>query len=94
MHKSKCALVLKVLGDQTRWSIVGELLEGPRTVGELTQRLKISQYNISKHIRTLRKAGIIETRRKGSFVKCSVKRRFQNSRKKSKLDLGCCTFQF
>ena len=94
MHKSKCVTLLKVLGDQTRWSIVAELLRAPRTVGELTQKLKVSQYNISKHIRTLREAGIIETQRKGQFMKCSVKRHLHNTRKKSRLDLGCCTFQF
>jgi DNA-binding transcriptional ArsR family regulator len=94
MRKSKCTRVLKVFGDQTRWNIIAELLHAPRTVGELTQKLKVSQYNISKHIRKLREAGIVETQRKGQFMKCSVKSHLQNRRKKSELDLGCCKLRF
>jgi DNA-binding transcriptional ArsR family regulator len=94
--KEMCIPMLKALADPTRWSIVGELLHSSRTIGELTHRLKVSQYNISKHIRILREAGIIETHREGRSVKCSVGPRLHKtlSRNKPELDLGCCKFHF
>src|SRR5262245_35439077 len=56
MAQQKCIPKLKALADQTRWAIVGELLHKPRTVSELTERLHVSQYNVSKHLRILREA--------------------------------------
>jgi len=96
MAQQKCIPQLKALADPTRWSIVGELLQKPRTIGELTQRLTVSQYNVSKHIRILREAGIVETHREGRSVKCAVEPKLHKSlsRKKPELDLGCCKFQF
>jgi DNA-binding transcriptional ArsR family regulator len=88
--------MLKALADDTRWGIVKELLNGPCTVGELTQRLKVTQYNVSKHIRILREAGILGTHRQGKFVECAVEPGFRKrlSRKQTELDLGCCKFRF
>jgi DNA-binding transcriptional ArsR family regulator len=96
MAQQKCIPKLKALADQTRWSIVGELLQKPRTVSELTDRLNVSQYNVSKHLRILREAGIVETHREGRSVKCSVEPKLHKSlsRRKPELDLGCCKFQF
>jgi len=86
--------MLKALGDETRWRIVRELLNGPRTVGELTRRLDVSQYNVSKHVRILREAEIIETEKQGKHVHCSVAATFRRKLKRNELDLGCCTFRF
>jgi DNA-binding transcriptional ArsR family regulator len=96
MAEQECIPMLKALADQTRWNIVSVLLHRPLTIGELTQRLKATQYNVSKHIRILREAGIIETHREGKFVKCSVETGFRKrlSKNKSELDLGCCKFRF
>ena len=91
---SECIPMLKALGDETRWRIVRELLKGPRTVGELTERLDVSQYNISKHVRVLREAEIIDTKREGKHVSCSVATGFRKRLKRNELDLGCCTFRF
>jgi DNA-binding transcriptional ArsR family regulator len=86
--------MLKALADETRWRIVRELLKGPRTIGELTERLEVSQYNISKHVRVLREADIVETEKEGKRVQCSVAASFRKKLKRSELDLGCCTFRF
>ena len=91
---SDCIPMLKALGDETRWRIVRELLNGPRTVGELTRRLDVSQYNVSKHVRILREAEIIETEKQGKHVQCSVAATFRRKLKRNELDLGCCTFRF
>lgn len=88
--------MLKALADETRWRIVRELLAAPRTVGELVERLDVSQYNVSKHVRILREAGILETERDGKHVECRVAEDFRKrlTRGGNVLDLGCCTFRF
>src|SRR5580658_5242112 len=91
-----CEPFLKALGDKTRWRIVGELLCNPITVSELAQRLKVSQYNISKHLRILRDAGIVEATRRGKHVYCRIVPALERQigARKKQLDLGCCTFRF
>lgn len=88
--------MLKALADRTRWRIVREVLRKSRTVGELVERLDVSQYNVSKHLRILRESGIIEMTREGKHVRCSVGEDFrrQLTRNQTVLDLGCCTFRF
>ena len=96
MEGELCIRMLKALADETRWRIVRALLEREMTVGEVTERLKATPYNVSKHVRILREAGIIETRREGKSVHCAVAAAFRQrlSRQRSQLDLGCCTFRF
>jgi DNA-binding transcriptional ArsR family regulator len=86
--------MLKALGDETRWRIVRELLKRSRTVGELTERLDVSQYNVSKHVRVLREADIVETERDGKHVRCNIAPAFRRKLRCNELDLGCCTFRF
>ena len=88
--------MLKALADETRWRIVRELLKGPLTVNEITDRLSVTQYNVSKHLRILREAGIVESRKEGQCVHCSVAESFRQQLAKNQtvLDLGCCTFRF
>jgi DNA-binding transcriptional ArsR family regulator len=91
-----CAPFLKALSDKTRWCIVEQLLSSPRTVSELAERLKVSPYNASKHLRILREAGIIETSKLGKKVECRIVPTFQRSvaKNKKQLNLGCCIFHF
>ena len=88
--------MLKALADRTRWEIVRELLVEPCMVGELVDRLDVTQYNVSKHLGILRQAGIVAAERTGKHVKCSVAESFrrQLTRRNKVLDLGCCTFRF
>jgi DNA-binding transcriptional ArsR family regulator len=51
-----------VLADPTRRRILDLLLDGPRAVGELVNRLKISQPGVSKHLRVLREARLVSVR--------------------------------
>ena len=88
--------MLKALADETRWRLVKELLSNPRTVGELVSQLGVTQYNVSKHLKVLRKAGIIEMHRDGKHVQSRVAHgiRTKLSKNAKVLDLGCCTFRF
>jgi DNA-binding transcriptional ArsR family regulator len=51
-----------VLAEPTRRRILDLLLEQPRSVGELTERLGVSQPGTSKHLRVLREAGLVRVR--------------------------------
>jgi DNA-binding transcriptional ArsR family regulator len=47
------------LADPNRRAVLELLLERPRPVGELVERLGLSQPGTSKHLRVLREAGLV-----------------------------------
>jgi DNA-binding transcriptional ArsR family regulator len=53
---------LQVLGEPNRQAILGALRDGERPVGELVDRLGLSQPAVSKHLRVLKEAGLVEVR--------------------------------
>lgn len=91
-----CIKKLKALADETRWCIVQELLKKPSTVNELSERISATQYNVSKHLRILREAGIINQSKLGIHVHCEIapELRQRLAKTKNELDLGCCVFKF
>lgn len=52
----------QALGEPRRLAIVELLREGEKSVGELSERLDASQPAVSKHLRALREAGLVEVR--------------------------------
>src|SRR4030088_1249724 len=56
------ATTFEVLAEPTRRRILDLLLEEPRSVGELVERLGLSQPGTSKHLRVLRDAGLVQVR--------------------------------
>jgi DNA-binding transcriptional ArsR family regulator len=64
----------RALGDETRLRIIGLLAEiGPMPVRELSARVGLSQPLISWHLRILRVASLIETRRQGRETICRLR---------------------
>lgn len=64
----------RALGDETRLRVIGLLAElGPMPVTELSSRVALSQPLISWHLRILRLAGVIDTRRQGRTVICRLR---------------------
>jgi DNA-binding transcriptional ArsR family regulator len=53
---------LQVLAEHRRLAILDLLREGERPVGELVDRLGLSQPAVSKHLRILKDAGLVEAR--------------------------------
>ena len=51
-----------VLADPSRRAMLELLLERPRPVGELVDRLGLTQPGTSKHLRVLREAGLVQVR--------------------------------
>jgi DNA-binding transcriptional ArsR family regulator len=54
------------LADRTRRSILLELSEGERTVGELTDALPVSQPAVSQHLKVLKHVGLVSVRAQGT----------------------------
>jgi len=64
----------RALGDETRLRVIGLLAEfGPMPVGELSTRVGLSQPLISWHLRILRVAGLIDTRKNGRETICKLR---------------------
>ena len=53
------------LADPHRRAVLELLLDRPRAVGELVERLELSQPSTSKHLRVLRDAGLVTVRQDG-----------------------------
>jgi DNA-binding transcriptional ArsR family regulator len=51
-----------VLAEPNRRAILSLLLASERSVGELERALRISQPSVSKHLRLLKDAGLVESR--------------------------------
>ena len=51
-----------MLAEPTRREILDLLRDGERPVGELVERLQLSQPLVSKHLRVLRDAGLVDVR--------------------------------
>ena len=63
----------RAVGDLSRMRIVRHLAsQGEISVSELAQRLVMSQPLVSWHLRILRRAGLLGTRRDGRQVYCSL----------------------
>jgi DNA-binding transcriptional ArsR family regulator len=52
--------VLQALSDGSRRTVLEVLQDGPATVGELAARLPIARPGVSRHLRVLREAGLVE----------------------------------
>jgi DNA-binding transcriptional ArsR family regulator len=71
-HAAEAAGLLKVLGNEQRLLILCNLLEGPLSVGELNERVELSQSALSQHLALLREAGLVETRRESQSIVYSL----------------------
>lgn len=56
------ATTFEVLAEPRRREILDLLRTGERPVGELVERLTVTQPAVSKHLRVLREAGLVEVR--------------------------------
>lgn len=57
--------VFSVLADPTRRAILEALRDGERPVGDLVEEVGVSQPTVSKHLRILREAAVVEQRAEG-----------------------------
>jgi len=91
-----CINALKALGEENRMRIISMLIHSQHSVNDIADNLGISQYNVSKHLRILREAGLVETNKNGQqrLYNLSANLRSHLAENNDTLDLGCCTFRF
>ncbi|MGP0091247.1 MAG: ArsR/SmtB family transcription factor [Xanthobacteraceae bacterium] len=58
--------VLDALGNPVRRAILHELRAGPLSVGEIAAGLPVSRPAVSRHLRVLEDAGLVQTREEGT----------------------------
>jgi DNA-binding transcriptional ArsR family regulator len=58
----------KALGEPARLRILRELRDGERTVTELVEATRLSQANVSKHLRVLHGMNYVARRKEGLYV--------------------------
>ena len=56
------------LGDKTRLKLLALMSDGPVAVGFLANRLGESQPKVSRHLASLRNAGLVSTHRDGKWI--------------------------
>ena len=91
-----CIAALKALGELNRLRMVRLLLKNQLSVNEIAERLGLSPYNVSKHLRILREAGLLEMEKDGKQRVYYVAPRLKDqlAANQNVLDLDCCTFRF
>jgi len=71
-HAPEAARLMKALGNEQRLLVLCNLLERPMSVGELNERMDLSQSALSQHLALLREAGLVETRREAQSIHYSL----------------------
>ena len=64
--------LLKALANESRLMILCHLVEGELTVGELNQRVTLSQSALSQHLAWLRKDQLVSTRKESQTIYYSI----------------------
>jgi ArsR family transcriptional regulator len=64
--------LFRALGDETRLRVVALLSHGELCVCHIEKALELSQPNVSRQLGILRAAGIVDTRRDGSWMYYSL----------------------
>lgn len=67
-HAAAAETLLKAMANRSRLMILCVLHEGEFSVGELNARIPLSQSALSQHLATLRRAGLVTTRRAAQTV--------------------------
>lgn len=64
--------VFFALSDSTRRAILARLCQGSTTIGELAAPFAISKPAVTKHMKILERAGLIDRKIQGRIHKCSL----------------------
>jgi len=68
LQMKQLAQFIKVLGDRNRLLIIKAIGNDSRSVTEIINSTGLSQTLVSFHLRNLRDAGVVNTRREGPFI--------------------------
>jgi DNA-binding transcriptional ArsR family regulator len=62
VHSPGMEAVVRALADESRRTLLEALSAGPATAGELASLLPIARPGVSRHLRVLREAGLVDVR--------------------------------
>lgn len=62
------ARFLRALANDSRLMVLCSLVEGERSVGQLQERVPLSQSALSQHLAVLRREGLVTTRRESQNI--------------------------
>jgi DNA-binding transcriptional ArsR family regulator len=81
------------VGDPDRLAIIRLLQAGPQSVGDIAQGLHVPLANVSHHLKQLKTARVVISRKKGRSVFYSLAPHIARSGSPGRLDVldfGCC----
>jgi DNA-binding transcriptional ArsR family regulator len=64
--------IFRAIADPTRREILGILSAGNLTVGAIATNFRMSRPAVSKHLRSLRSAGLVTTHKQGTTTVCDL----------------------
>lgn len=67
-NATEAVTLLKGLANESRLMIMCVLTEGELSVGQLNQRISLSQSALSQHLAVLREQGLVKTRRESQTI--------------------------
>jgi len=67
-HATEAAAFLKALANDQRLLVLCALLDGPLSVGDINERVPLSQSALSQHLSVLRDAGLVSTTRESQTI--------------------------
>lgn len=67
-HATDAAAFLKALANDQRLLVLCALLDGELSVGEINERVPLSQSALSQHLSVLREAGLVTTTRQSQTI--------------------------
>lgn len=72
MTADSLSLTFAALADPTRRAILSRLADGEASVTELAQPFAMTMPAVSKHLKVLERAGLIERRRQAQWRRCRL----------------------
>lgn len=72
-HADEAARMLAALSNRSRLMVLCLLTQGECSVGQLHERVPLSQSALSQHLAVLRRDGLVETRRQSQTIFYSLK---------------------
>jgi DNA-binding transcriptional ArsR family regulator len=75
MPNDQLSTTFAALADPTRRAILGKLTRGEKSVSELAKPFKMTLPAVSKHLKVLERAGLIERSREAQWRPCRLKPR-------------------
>jgi ArsR family transcriptional regulator, virulence genes transcriptional regulator len=71
-HAGEATRLLKALSNKSRLMVLCSLAQGELTVGQINERVPLSQSALSQHLAVLRRDGLVHTRRSAQTIYYSL----------------------